>query len=142
GQGKQEEVKLVVKRIIKLSLTTTFILFIITFISPQWILRITTSDARLIADATGTYYIVITAMFLFSVSVILLSAVSGSGNTKAAMSIEFINIFIYMIYVYICAVVIHASIEAVWFSEILYWVLMGSLSWIYLNHRKWKHYEI
>jgi len=105
-------------------------------------LRITTSDPVLISDSMGCYFIIIGAMFLFSVSVILLSAVSGSGNTKAAMVIEFFNIAIYMIYVYLCAVVYTSSIEVVWFSEIIYWVMMGLFSAYYLTTRKWQHQKI
>jgi len=142
GQGKIHEVKLLVRKIINLSIIITSVIFAISFISPQWLLRITTSDAQLIADSMGCYFIIIGAMFLFSISVILLSTVSGSGNTKAAMVIEFINIFIYMIYVYLCAVVYNSSIEWVWFSEIIYWVLMGALSALYLTTRKWQHQKI
>ncbi len=142
GQGKIHEVNLLVRKIINLSIIITTAIFAISFISPQWLLRITTSDAQLIADSMGCYFIIIGAMFLFSISVILLSTVSGSGNTKAAMIIEFINIFIYMIYVYLCTVVYKASIETVWFSEIIYWVLMGALSALYLTTRKWQHQKI
>ncbi len=138
GQGKEYEVRLLVKKIIYLSLAVTGGIFLVTFISPQWILRITTSDAKLISDSIGCYYIITGAMFLFSISVILLSAVSGSGNTRAAMVIELLNIIIYMIYVYLCAVTWNASIEAVWFSEIVYWVLMGVFSFIYLSSRNWQ----
>lgn len=142
GQGKIHEVKLLVRKIINLSIIITTVIFAISFISPQWLLRITTSDLQLIEDSMGCYFIIIGAMFLFSISVILLSTVSGSGNTKAAMVIEFINIFIYMIYVYLCAVVYNLSIETVWFSEIIYWVLMGALSALFLTTRKWQHQKI
>ena len=142
GQNKIDDVKLLIRKIINLSLLTTVAIFIISFISPQWMLRITTSDLSLIEDAMGCYYIIIGAMFLFSISVILLSAVSGSGNTNAAMAIEFVNIAIYVIYVYLCAVVYDLSIETVWFSEIIYWVMMGLLSGWYLLTRKWQHTHI
>ncbi len=142
GQRKNEEVKIVVKRIIYMSLLTTSALFLITIISPQWILRITTSDQMLISDSLGIYNIVLVAMFLFSVSVILLSAVSGTGNTKAASVIEFINIFIYVSYVYLCADVWNSSIEVVWLSEIIYWSMMGILSGLYLKINKWRQVEI
>jgi len=142
GQDKIHEVKLLLRKIINLSLITTMVMFLISIISPEWLLRITTSDTTLIRDSMGSYYIVIGAMFLFSISVILLSAVSGSGNTRAAMVIEFINIAIYMIYVYLCAVVFKSSIEVVWFSEIIYWVMMGVLSAFYLSTRKWQPQKI
>jgi putative MATE family efflux protein len=136
GQGKQHEVRSLVLKIVQLSMITTVILFLASLISPQWLLRITTNDQQLITDALGCYYIIVGAMFLFSASVILLNVVSGLGNTKAAMYIELVNIFIYMTYVYICAVILESSIEWVWFSEILYWVLMGLFSYWYLTSKK------
>lgn len=142
GQGKPHEVRSLVLKIVQLSMITTVILFLASLISPQWLLRITTNDQQLIADALGCYYIIVGAMFLFSASVILLNVVSGLGNTKAAMYIELVNIFIYMTYVYICAVILQSSIEWVWFSEILYWVLMGLFSYWYLTSKKWKHVEL
>lgn len=77
-------------------------------------------------------------MFLFSISVILLSTVSGTGSTKAAMVIELINILIYLAYVYICAIILKSSIEWVWFSEAFYWTMMGLFSYLYLKSGKWK----
>ncbi|MFM7177210.1 MAG: MATE family efflux transporter, partial [Bacteroidota bacterium] len=82
------------------------------------------------------------AMFLFSISVILLSTVSGTGSTKAAMVIEVTNILIYLAYVYICAIVLKSSIELVWLSEGFYWTLMGLFSYLYLKTGKWKVVKI
>lgn len=142
GQGKNDEVRSLVKKIVNLSIVTTLALFLATFVSPQWLLRITTSDIRLIDDSMGCYYIIVGAMFLFSVSVILLNAVSGLGATRAAMYIELVNIFIYVLYVYLCGVVWMMSIEVVWFSEILYWIFMGGLSIMFLNYKKWRPVSI
>jgi Na+-driven multidrug efflux pump len=69
---------------------------------------------------------------------ILLSAISGTGKTKAAMVIELINIFIYTLYVVIFTVVIPSSVEVVWGAEIFYWLLMGILSYFYLKGNYWK----
>jgi len=138
GQGRQEEVGKLVKRIIKLALITSGAIFLLMMISPKSILGISTSDAQLISDAMGCYYIIAGSMFLFSVSVILLSTVSGAGSTTAAMVIEVSNIFIYLAYVYLCAIILKSSIEWVWFSEAFYWVMMGLFSWLYLRTGKWK----
>jgi len=142
GQNKSEEVKLLVKKIITLSLLTTSVLFIISFASPEWMLRIISSDEILIDDSKTSYFIVLSAMFIFAVSIILLSTVSGSGNTKPAMIIEIVNISIYIIYIYICVFEFNTSIEAVWFSEIIYWFLMGLLSYLYLKYTKWAPVKI
>jgi multidrug resistance protein, MATE family len=87
----------------------------------------------------GSYYVILSANFFFSISVILLSSVSGTGATQTALQIEVVNIVLYMVYVYIFAVVIPSSLEIVWASEILYWILMGVLSAAYLRSGKWKN---
>ena len=142
GQNKADEVKMLVRKIINLSLLTSVALFILSFISPYWMLKIITSDELLIEQSMETYHIVLGAMFLFSASIILLSAVSGSGNTKAAMVIEMINITIYLVYIYLCVFEYSVSIETVWFSEIAYWFLMGLLSYLYLKYTKWAPIKI
>jgi putative MATE family efflux protein len=142
GQNRIGDVKHLVRKIINIGLLTNFVLFAVTLISPAWLLRITTSDESLIDDAMGCYYIILGAMFLFTVSIILVSTISGSGNTKAAMVIEIINIFIYLVYVYICTIVIQASIEVVWLSEIVYWIMMGLLASLYLKYGKWQNVKI
>jgi len=142
GQGKIEEVSDVVKKIIIMSLLTTFAIFLLSMFPYAWILRLISSDEALINDSLGCYHIILVAMFLFAASVILLSAVSGTGKTDAALVIEIINITIYMIYVYIFAVVIPSGVEVVWASEIIYWSLIGLLSLFYLRSGKWKYSNI
>jgi Na+-driven multidrug efflux pump len=137
GQNKSCEVIKLVKKIITLSLLTSTILFLINIFDYTMLLQITTSDHQLISDAIPSYHIIWVSMFIFSASIILLSAVSGTGNTRAAMIIEIVNIFIYMGYVYICAVIIKTKLETVWLAEIFYWIIMGVLAYFYLNSRKW-----
>ena len=142
GQGRQNEVGKLVKRIIKLALGTSSAIFLLMMISPSFILGISTSDNGIIAESMGCYYIISGAMFLFSISIILLSTVSGTGSTTAAMVIEVTNIFIYLAYVYICAIILKSSIEWVWFSEAFYWTMMGIFSYLYLRSGKWKDIKI
>jgi len=111
-------------------------------ISPSAILGISTSDKSIIQDAMGCYYIIAGSMFLFSISVILLSTVSGTGSTKAAMLIELTNIFIYLAYVYVFAIIINSSIEQVWLSEPIYWTMMGLFSWLYIRTGRWKEVRL
>lgn len=138
GQDKAHEIRKMTGKIIILSFLTTLGVFLISFISPFWLIRLVTPDETLVNDAIGTYYIVLGAMFIFSASVMLLSTVSGTGNTKAAMVIEFFNINIYLIYIYLCVFRFQSSIEVVWFSEIIYWVMMGAVSYLYLEYNHWK----
>ncbi|MEO5571626.1 MAG: MATE family efflux transporter [Bacteroidia bacterium] len=142
GQEKKEEVLSLLKKICTLSLMTTFIMVLLNVLFPSFILGITTSDAGLISDSKGSFYVVCGAMILFCISFVLFSGVSGTGNTKIAMFMEIGNIFIYFLYVYVCAHIIKTNVEWVWVVEILYWLLMGIFSYVYLLGNHWKKIKL
>jgi Na+-driven multidrug efflux pump len=89
-------------------------------------------------ESMGSFYIISVGTILFSVSMILLSAISGTGKTRAAMVIELINILVYVLYVVVFTVIIPSSVEVVWGAEIFYWLLMGVLSYLYLKGNYWR----
>ncbi len=138
GQDKKDEVLSLLKKIVSLSLLITSVMILFNILFPSFILGITTSDSLLIHDSKGSFYVVCGAMILFCTSFVLFSGVSGTGNTKIAMYMETGNIFIYLIYVYICAQIIRARIEWIWAVEILYWLLMGIFSYVYIRGNHWK----
>jgi MATE family, multidrug efflux pump len=142
GQKKEDEVLSLLKKIIVLSFIITSVMVSFNGIFPSVALSITTSDPALIHDATGSFYIVCGAMILFCSSFILFNGVSGTGNTKIAMLIEIGNIFVYVLYVYICAHLLRTSVEWVWVAEVLYWLLMGVFSYIYLKSDRWKKIKL
>lgn len=139
GQGRSDEVLQLVKKIIALSVITTTIICLLNFIQIDFLLALTASDLKLVADALPSYYVILFAMLIFSVAIVLLMAVSGTGKTKITMYIEIFNIFIYLVLSYFFAVVMKASLPVVWSTEIYYWSIMGLLSWWYLKSFKWKN---
>jgi Na+-driven multidrug efflux pump len=77
-------------------------------------------------------------MVLFSVSLIIFSGVSGTANTNIAMLIELFTIGVYLFAVYLLAVVYRFPIEIVWCCEYIYFIILGSLSVLYLRTGKWR----
>lgn len=142
GQQKSDEVIPAIKKIATLSFIITSVLILFNLLFPEFVLGIVTSDINLIADSLGSYYVVCVAILVFCISLVVFSGVSGTGNTKIAMLMEFVNIFIYLLYAYLCVFVIKTSIEIVWTVEILYWLLMGLLAIIYLNTNHWKKIKL
>ena len=109
-----------------------------TILFSPLIFSVVTADVQLAHDSLGSFYVIACATVFFSVSMILLSAVSGTGKTNVAMFIEITNIFVYVLFIYICTQVLFTSVEVAWCSEIQYWFLMGLFSWLYLRSNKWK----
>jgi putative MATE family efflux protein len=137
GQGKQEEIVIIVKRIIIVSLISSFVVILGNIFVPHIILSAFTEDAAIIRDAISSLYIISVAMLLFSVACILLSAVSGMGDTKASLIIEILAITIYGFYIYYVAFQLKLSLPYIWASEFIYWIIIGSLAYLRLRAKNW-----
>lgn len=138
GQQKSDEVMHLLHRILYLTLLVTGIMALINILFPIAILRIFTVDEQLIRDSLGSFYVITLAMFFFSLAIVCISAVSGTGATKTALYIEIAAILIYMAYIYFATFIFDGSVEAVWFSEIIYWVFTGAASYYFLKSLRWK----
>ena len=138
GQQKGNEVLNFTGKIVKLSMITSLIVVIFTVLFSPLIFSVVTSNQQLVNDSMGSFYVIAFATIFFSISMILLSAVSGTGKTNVAMVIEIVNIFAYLLFVFVCTKVLFTSVEVVWCSEIQYWALMGLFSYLYLRSNKWK----
>jgi hypothetical protein len=86
--------------------------------------------------------VVSSALVLMSFSAIWLNAVTGTGNSKVNLLIEFITITAYSLYVYLVLEVFNLSIVIGWMSEWLYWTFIFSLSYFYIKSGKWKYKKI
>ncbi|CAN5575197.1 MATE family efflux transporter [soil metagenome] len=139
GQKKENELMSFVGKIVSLSFITGVVATIFWVIFPDFLFGLTTPDPTLTADAMGSFYVICFATIIFSVAMILLSAVSGTGNTRIAMLIEVFNIAVYLIYIFLGTMYFHTSVEIVWGAEIIYWFLMGALSLWYLKSNRWKN---
>ena len=142
GQGKKEEVLSLIGKIVRMSFVIGTISTLLVVIFPDFIFQLSTSDKEIIDSAKGSFYVISFANIIFSVSMILLSSVSGTGNTKAAMVIEIINIVVYLLYVYVFTILLPSRVEIVWGCEILYWAMMALFSFLYLKSGKWKNYNL
>ncbi len=138
GQKKEHEVLGLIRKIVIMSLATTACMFLINLINYRFILELTSSDVQLVNHCMASYNMVWAGMFIFSASIVMLMGVSGTGKTKVTMMIEVFNIFIYMVYVYVTAVVIHTQLQIVWAAEIIYWFIMAVCAYLYLRSGKWK----
>ncbi|MCA6434735.1 MAG: MATE family efflux transporter, partial [Cytophagales bacterium] len=128
GQGKQEEVMPLVKRIAKVSAAFSLTLIVVLNIFPGALLSMFGQGEDFIAYATPVLRVVSSALFLQSFSVVWLNAVTGSGNTVVNLIIEIVTLFAYTLYVYLVLEVWNMSIIWGWVSEWVYWICMFSMA--------------
>jgi Na+-driven multidrug efflux pump len=85
---------------------------------------------------------VLGALLMFSIVIPVYCGVTGTGNTLAGMVIEAITIFIYLLFVYVVVIHFKQNVVVAWYSEFVYFIVMGSLSFAYLRFGKWQKIKI
>jgi multidrug resistance protein, MATE family len=138
GQGKQDEVIPLVTRIMKLSLGISLFIFLILNLVPEWFLAFYSQGDSFIEDAIPIVRIVSVALLMMSVGTIWLNAVTGTGNSRVNLLIEFITILIYCVYVFLVLERWNLSLAWGWGSEWVYWISMFSMSFWYMKSGRWR----
>lgn len=136
GEGHSDEVMSMLWKVAKNGLLMSSALALAVALVPMLVLQIYTDDLSLAMAAVSSVYVICIATVLGSVSMVYFEAVSGTGNTAAAMALEFGVLILYLAYVYLMTKI--ASIAWVWTTECLYNVVMGFISFIYLWKANWR----
>jgi Na+-driven multidrug efflux pump len=137
GQGNNQLVLTLIKRVTLLSLAGTSIALLFNIFLPTQIIGFYTADSALIQETINTLNVISGTMFSFAIAFIFFNGVTGTGNTKTALLIELITISIYLVATYYIAIVLHSSLPLVWCSEFIYFSLLGIMSFIYLKWGNW-----
>jgi multidrug resistance protein, MATE family len=139
GQGKQQEVWGLLNKLIRVSSGLTLIILLTVNLMPRTVLSIYGQHGAFMELAIPVLRIVSVAMVMHSFSVIFLFAVTGSGNPRITLLIEFFSITMYSIYVYLVLDKYFLPITYGWMSEWLYWTCMFVPSLLYMRSNKWKN---
>ena len=142
GEGRQDKVMSLVKRILKLSYGIVGVIMLVICIYPETIARIYTDIPDLIT-ASIPAMLVMTSSYLVNVGgQIFFLAVSGTGSTKTAFRLELVALFVYMVY---CAVIIgwlKLDVAICWTAEHVYAGMLLICSWIYMKSGRWKNLKV
>lgn len=142
GQGKTAAVMPLLRRIITLSMAWAVLNIILLNLFPGVFLALFGQGDSFFTAALPSLRVVTGAMLLMSFSVILLSAVTGTGNTRVTFYIELFAIIMYCTYIWVVSEEWFMPVHISWMSEWLYWICLGIPSLLYLRSGKWKHKTI
>lgn len=142
GQGKKWVIPLLLRQIITIGtlMALVFLPFVIFF--PEWLAQIYSDDPVLIGLASKTIWIIYLTMITFIPGVIINNALSGTGDTKTAFYIEVGATIIYLTYSYLVALVFKLPINFIWAAEMIYWGIIGTLSFYRLKSGKWRKIQV
>lgn len=142
GQGRQDEVMGLVKRIAGISIAISGAICVVLNLAPELFLGIYGQGPEFMAEAIPVVRIVSVALLLMSVGTVWLNSVTGTGNTVVNLTIESVTIVIYCAYVYIVLEYLNLPITWGWASEWVYWVSMFSMAWFYMQSGRWRNKTI
>lgn len=141
GEGYSNEVFPTINKILKNCLLCTIPIMILVAIFPVQIAKIYTNDLNLIQLVIPSIYVICFGTIFQGIGNAYFEAVSGTGNTTAALYLEAIILVVYVAFIWAMT---HLTTEVhwVWTAEILYGVLLGLFCVIYLKHAKWDKKKI
>jgi len=138
GQGLENRVMELIWKILRLSASFAGIVAILLNIFPRAFLAVYGQDASFAEAAIPVIRVVSSALIMMSFSTIWLSAVTGTGNTRISLLIEFITIVFYCGYVFLVLEYWNASLLYGWMSEWVYWGSIFIMSYLYFRSGRWK----
>ena len=142
GEGRVGDVMPTVRRTIALCMGLLLPLVALFFAVPQVVLRIYTDDPALIAASVGALRVMVTAYVVTTPAVILFSAVSGTGNTRAAFLIELAPLALYIAYVGWMVFGVRADVMWCWSAEHVYALGLLLVTGLYLRFASWQNKRI
>lgn len=142
GEGKPEQVMPITWKLMKFSILMLLVVILGAALIPRQVLGVYTNNSDLINASIPTYYIILSALFLFSVMSVLFNAVLGTANTRVTLLIEVVTLSMYVFYTWQIAIVLKMPIHIVWTSEWVYASFLGTLSFLYLRYGKWREKKV
>lgn len=142
GRGESREVKPLLKRIIGLGFLFSVVLSFLVSVFPHSIIEIYTNDTGLVLATLSTLKVISVALLLVPISMVLFAAISGTGNTRMSLVLEVTTVVIYLVCTYYFAKILAWPVEQVWYTELVYLIILGTLSLVYFKTANWKSVKV
>ena len=142
GEGRQDKVMSLVRRILKLSYGTISVMIIIFCLFPETIARIYTDIPEVIIASVPTLIVMCSSYFLAVGGQVFFLAVSGTGSTKTAFRLELIALAAYTIYCSVIIGMMKSDVALCWTAEHVYSLVLLICSWWYMRSGRWKNRSI
>ena len=142
GEGHQDKVPSLIKRILKLSYGIVSVMIILFCLFPEAIARIYTDIPDLITASVPAMVVMCSSYFLTVGGQVFFLAVSGTGSTKTAFRLELIALTVYMIYCTLIIGIMKLDVAICWTAEHVYSGALLICSWWYIRSGRWKNRSI
>lgn len=141
GNGHPEQVFSIINKMLKNYLICTIPIVIFVAIFPMQVVAIYTDDLSFAQLVIPSIFVICGATIFQGIGNTYFEAVSGTGNTSAALYLEAAILVIYVLFI-VAMTHLSTQVELVWTVEILYGVLLGIVCFLYMKFAKWDKKKI
>ncbi len=141
GEGHSDQVFSTVFKILKNCLLCTIPIMVLVAVFPMQIVRIYTDDINLAQLVIPSIYVICAGTIFQGIGNAYFEAVSGTGNTTAALYLEAVILVIYIAFIW-AMTHLTTHVHWVWTAEILYGALLGIFCYIYMKFANWNKKRI
>lgn len=142
GAGQSSSVRPMIWRSIRLSCFLLIPVWAFIALFPEWVLGVFTNDAAIVAEGVAPLRMLGVSYFFQIPGLIYFQSVSGTGNTRTALSIEIISLFLYCLFIYVAVWEMRGNLTVAWASEVVYAAPMMIFSVLYLRFGNWRKKQL
>lgn len=142
GEGGAAKVTSLIRRVIGMAALTIAPLLLVAVFFPRLGLGIFSNDPELIRAAVPSMHVMSAAIVALIPALVMFMAVSGTGNTRAAMLMEFAALGAYALWIYVSVFVLHADVAVCWGAEVVYNLLLLIVCTVYFRRGRWKETRV
>lgn len=141
GEGKREQVFPTINKVLKNCMLCTIPILIIVALFPVQIAGIYTDDLDFAQMVVPSILVICSGTIFQGIGNAYFEAVSGTGNTSAALYLETAILVVYILFI-VAMTHLTTRVELVWTAEILYGALLGILCCLYMKFARWDRKSI
>ncbi|MCC8170320.1 MAG: MATE family efflux transporter [Parabacteroides sp.] len=142
GAGESKQVLNLCWRVIKMCYAFVLPLIALISIFPTWVMRIYTDNPELIHSSVASLWVMASSYLISVPGFIMFFSVSGTGNTRSALLMEFMAICLYVTYMVIVVFHYRVDVALCWTTEHVYAVSILILSYFYMRFADWQSKRI
>ena len=141
GEGNSDKVFFVINKILKNYMLCTVPIVAFVAIFPLQIVGIYTDDFNFAQLVLPSVFVICSGTIFQGIGNAYFEAVSGTGNTSAALYLEAVILLIYVLFI-LAMTQLTTRVEFVWTAEILYGALLGILCFLYMKYAGWNNKNV
>ena len=142
GRGEPKLVMPTVWQIVRMSYWAALPVMALMALFPSLVLHIYTGDQSLISASIASLWVMVAIYFTLIPSNMLFCAVSGTGNTRAAMLMELVALAVYVAAIWQIIIVHRPDIAVCWTVDHIYSIVLLLFTYLYLTKANWQNKKI